>query len=142
VTGCVIVRSGARTLALPVGAVDEVLTLEPALGAPGVVAAVRGVAPVRGRLLPVAHLGALLADGAPPAAVATTGVVVVTGGRRLVLEVDEAEDLVTLPVEELPRGWQGLWATAAVRRAGALIPMVDIAWLVNRLERPAGAVAR
>jgi hypothetical protein len=46
-----------------------------------------------------------------------------------------------LSVEALPRGWQGLWATTAVRRAGALVPIVDVEWLADRLARPAEAVA-
>jgi len=140
VTGCVLVRSGARTLALPVGAVEEVLPLGPALAAPGVAAAVRGVVPVHGRLLPVVHLGTLLGGGVPPDEAGSTGVVVATGGRRFVLEVDAADELVTLPGETLPRGWQGLWATTAVRRAGALLPVVDVEWLADRLARSREAV--
>jgi chemotaxis signal transduction protein len=141
VTAWVLVRSGARIVALPVGAVAEVLALGPAMAAPGVAAAIRGVVPVRGRLLPVAHLGTLLGGGAPPLAPAATGVVVEIAGRRFVLEVDAADDVVTAPVEALPRGWQGRWATTVVRRAGALIPVVDVEWLADRLAQPMEAIA-
>ena len=133
-TDYVVVRSETRTVALPVTEVEEVLVLDRVLSAPGVMAAVRGVAPVRDRLLPVAHLGALLEDTAAPAHAGATGVVIATEGGRFVLEVDDAEDLVTVPTEALPHGWRGLWATTAIRRAGALIPVVDVAWLAERLE--------
>jgi chemotaxis signal transduction protein len=132
-TGHVVVRSEARVLALPVAAVEEVIVLDRVLAAPGAQPAVRGVAPVRDRLLPVAHLGALLDDAAGPGRRGNTGVVIATDGGRFVLEVDEAEDLVTLATEALPGGWRGLWATAALRRAGELIPVIDVTWLTDRL---------
>jgi chemotaxis signal transduction protein len=133
VTEYMVVRSEDRTVALPVAAVEEVFPLDRVLAAPGVLAAVRGVVPVRERLLPVAHLGALLADAASPGHAGATGVVVTTAGGRIVLEVDDAEDLVATPTEALPHGWRGLWATTAIRRAGVLIPVVDVAWLTERL---------
>lgn len=132
-TDYVVVRSEARTVALPVTDVEEVFALDRVLPAPGVLAAVRGVAPVRDRLLPVAHLGALLADAAAPTHAGATGVVIGTEEGRFVLEVDDAEDLVTVPTETLPHGWRGSWATTAIRRAGVLIPVVDVSWLAERL---------
>lgn len=135
---CIVVRSGDRALALPIAAVEEVVTLETPLAAPGVVAAVRGVVAVRGKLLPVAHLGAMLADAAAPPEAGTAGLVVASAERRFVLEVDEAVDLVTVAPEALPHGWRDTWASTAVRTTGTLVPVIDLEWVAGRLTRPVG----
>jgi chemotaxis signal transduction protein len=57
VTGWLVVRSAERTLALPVGMVEELVAVPPPLSVPGVVAAVRGVAPFQGRLVPLCTWG-------------------------------------------------------------------------------------
>jgi chemotaxis signal transduction protein len=134
VSASLLLRAGTRVLAVPVAAVDEVLILEPPLAAPGMVPAVRGVVPVRGRLVPLAHLGALLAGGPPPGERGAVGVAVSVGARRFVLEVDEASDVLQETPEALPAGWGGRWASAAVRRGGALVPVVDLEWVAARLD--------
>jgi len=65
------------------------------------------------------------------------GVAVRAAGRRLVMEVDEVIDLVESPEERLPRGWQGSWATNALRRGGDIVPVLDVEWVVERLLRGA-----
>jgi chemotaxis signal transduction protein len=141
VSDCLIARAGEREVAIPIEAVDEVVALDAALAAPGVVPAVRGVVPVRGRLVPLAHLGALLRGGAPPAAMAPVGIALTVRARRVVLEVDGSPDLCDAAAEPLPPGWHGRWATATVRRAGALIPVLDVDWLADRLDGGGQATA-
>jgi chemotaxis signal transduction protein len=136
-----IVRAAARMVAIPVTAVEEVVELPDPLPAPGRTDAVCGVVPIRGRLLPLASLAVGIGT-AGRAATGRAGVVLRTGGRRLVLDVDEVTDLVTSPVEALPHGWEGGWASGALRRAATLVPILDPEWLVARLEGDAGRPAR
>jgi len=133
VSGCLIVRSGGEALALAVADVEEVLELGPPLPAPATARGVRGVVPVRGRLVPLAHLGALLRRRAAPDEAGTVGVAVRAAGRRLVLEVDEAVDLVPRPPEALPAGWGTAWATQGIRHGGRLVPVVDLDAVAARL---------
>lgn len=132
-TGWLLVRSAEHHVALPVGMVEEIIVVPPPLPAPGVVAAVRGVAPYRGRLVPLVHLAAAIGEGAPPPTVGTTAVVVLVGDHRILLEVDEATDLTTAPETPLPRGWRGRWAAGAVRRDQGLVPILDLDWLAGCL---------
>jgi purine-binding chemotaxis protein CheW len=138
-----VVRAATRTIAIPVAVVEEVVELPNPLPVPGRTAAVRGVVPIRGRLLPLASLAA----GIGMAEVAThsaggPGVVLRVAGRRLVLAVDEVRDLVAAPLEALPHGWEGGWAGAALRESAALVPVLDLDWLLQRLDRAADRPAR
>jgi chemotaxis signal transduction protein len=133
VSGWLVVRSAERTLALPVGMVEELVAVPPPLSVPGVVAAVRGVAPFQGRLVPLVHLGAAISGAPPPPALGTTGVAVRLDGRRVLLEVDDATELTAADAEPLPHGWRGRWASSAVRQGGTLVPILDPAWLAERL---------
>jgi chemotaxis signal transduction protein len=136
-----LVRAAARLIAIPVEAVEEVVELPDPLPVPGRTAAVRGVVPIRGRLLSLASLAAGIgmagAEGSGRA-----GVVLRTGGQRLVLEVEEVMDLVAAPVEALPRGWEGGWAGAALRSSATVVPVLDPEWLLRRLDRGAEGPAR
>jgi chemotaxis protein histidine kinase CheA len=134
VTACLLVRSGERQVALPLDALEQIVALDVALPAPGLVPAVRGVVAVRGGFAPLAHLAALLERRAAPQAAGMLGVVVGAGGRRVVLEVDETIDLLREAREALPPGWGVGWASEGVRRAGRLIPVVEVAALFERLE--------
>ena len=89
--GHLLVRTAGRLVGLPLDQVVEVLDPGPTFPVPSLEPAVRGVAVIRGRILPLVHLGALL-DGAPcPAARSDTGVLVELDGRRQCLAVDAAE---------------------------------------------------
>jgi hypothetical protein len=59
--------------------------------------------------------------------------VVLAGTRRVVLEVDEAVDLVRQVPQPLPSAWGAGWASGGVRWAGALVPVVDVGALVERM---------
>jgi len=128
-----LVRSADRTVALPVPTIEELVALPAPLPVPGVLAAVRGVAPFRGRLVPLVHLGAVIGGVPPPATLGATGVAVRLVGRCVLLEVDEATELTAADAEPLPHGWRGRWASSAVRQTGALVPVLDLAWLTARL---------
>lgn len=139
-SGWLLVRSAERTVALPVGMVDEVVPVPTPLPVPGVLAAVRGVAAFRGRLVPLVHLGSAIGGAPPPPALGVTGVAVRLQGRRVLLEVDEATELSAADAEPLPYGWSGRWAAATVRQAGTLVPILDVEWLAERLTGEAGSV--
>src|SRR5207247_6919411 len=92
--GYLLVQVEGRPYGLPLARVVEVGDLGEVLDMPRTLAAVRGLTPLRGRLVPLVHLGALLGQRpAPP--VRGRAVVVVelgTGGaggvRRVGLAVD------------------------------------------------------
>jgi purine-binding chemotaxis protein CheW len=136
-----VVRAAARAVAIPAATVEEVVELPEALPVPGRTAAVRGVIPIRGRLLPLASLAAGIGT-AGTLAEAGAGVVLRIGSRRLVLAVDEVRDLIAAPMEPLPHGWEGGWASAALREPAGLVPILDPEWLLQRLEPDAGGPAR
>ncbi|HEY7636830.1 MAG TPA: chemotaxis protein CheW [Gemmatimonadales bacterium] len=129
-----LVRAGGRRVGLALAHVIEVLDPGEAHPVPSVEPAVRGVARVRGRVLPVIHLGALL-DGLPcPPARGETAVLVDLDGRRLCLEVDEAEivsrefGLPVPPETAMP------WAVAVARHPDGLVPLLDLTPLGARMS--------
>jgi purine-binding chemotaxis protein CheW len=136
-----VVRAAARAIAIPAVGVEEVVELPAVLPVPGRTSAIRGVVPIRGRLLPLASLAAGIGMAGPPAEEGV-GVVLRIGGRHLVLAVDEVTDLVAAPMEALPHGWEGGWAGAALRGPASLVPILDPEWLLQRLERAGDRPAR
>lgn len=126
-----LVRAGGRKVGLAVEAVIEVR--EPAeLGAiPSLEPALRGVTALRGHLMPVLNLAALLGGEAGPGLV-----VVVTdiGGRRVGLEVDDAEIVVGAGVSLLRADETLPWARAiAVLPDQVYVPLLDLGALSARL---------
>jgi chemotaxis signal transduction protein len=105
------------------GSVHRVPSLEPAL---------RGVTAVQGKMVPVVHLGALLAGEAHPTEVGDLGVLVSVDGRRLCLEVDEAEVLVRDAPLPVPKGATLPWAVGVARHAEGLVPLLDLVALSSR----------
>jgi len=132
-SGYLLVRAGREEYGLPLEAIEQVIPAIDLLPAPATLPAVRGVVPLGGRLVPLVHLAALLTDGVPPDRPAGTAVIARIAGRPVALEVDEAlhvEREAPLPV---PAGWELPWALGVARRGGALIPVVDLAALGERL---------
>jgi chemotaxis signal transduction protein len=128
-----LVRAGGRRVGLALAQLVEVIDPGMAHPVPSIEPAVRGVAQVRGRVLPIIHLGALL-DGVPCPAVRGEAVVLVDlEGRRVCLEVDHAEMVsreVGLPVPPetgLP------WAVAVARHPEGLVPLLDLTALGARM---------
>jgi chemotaxis signal transduction protein len=132
-----LVRVGGRRVGLALAHVVAVLDPGVAHPVPSVEPAVRGVAQVRGRVLPVIHLGALL-DGLPcPPTRGEAAVLIDLEGRRLCLEVDEAEivsrefGLPVPPETAMP------WAVAVARHPDGLVPLLDLTGLGTRMSEAA-----
>ena len=94
--------------------------------------AVRGVAQVHGRMLPVVHLGALLEAGPCPPVLGDLAVVVMLEGRRMCLEVDAAELVVRQPAMPVPPGSALTWAIGVARYSEELVPLLDLTALGSR----------
>src|SRR2546421_129692 len=99
--------------------------------------AVRGLTPLRGRLVPLIHLGAFLAGRAAPSEPRTgcTIVLVELGGRQVAFEVDDADAVVREQPLPVPRGQTLPWAIGVAEQAGGagLVPILDLDALSERL---------
>jgi chemotaxis signal transduction protein len=141
--GYLLVRAAGKTYGLPVARVLEVGDATEVLHIPRKLAAVRGLTPLRGRLIPLIHLGAFLAGSdAPPAAppgVAAGGartVVLVelgAGGRQVAFEVDDADAVVREEPLPVPRGQTLPWAAGVAEQEGGLVPILDLDALGDRI---------
>lgn len=139
-TGLLIVRCGSERLGLPVDGVIEVVPLEGVVWMPAACPAVRGLLPVHTRLVPLAHLRALLDERSAPDEVSEAAVLIRSGAQRLALEVDEAVDLLPDARVSAPAGWDVAWAEGVARVGDALVPVVDFEVLVERLLAGTGGV--
>jgi chemotaxis signal transduction protein len=126
-------RAGARWVALPLEHLVEVIDPGAAFAVPGREPAFRGLASVRGRLLPLVHLGALLDGGACPPVQSDAAVVISVGGRALCLEVEAVQEVTRGDVVPVPAGEALPWALGVVRAADGLVPILDIAAVGSRL---------
>ncbi len=137
--GYLLVRVEGRPYGLPLARVVEVGDLGEVLDVPRALAAVRGLTPLRGRLVPLVHLGALLGQRpAPPergraVVVVELGMGGEGGVRRVALEVDDADDVVREAAFPVPRGASLPWASGVARRKGALVPILDLEALGDRI---------
>ena len=129
-----LVTAGGRLVGLPVESLVAVADFPPPHRVPSSEPALRGVATVRGELMPVVHLGAFLDGGTCPPSVGDAGVVIEVNGVRLCLEVDEADVVVRDAVLPLPPGSALPWARAVARRSGRLVPLLDLSALGARLS--------
>jgi chemotaxis signal transduction protein len=134
--GILLVRSGGRELGLPLEGVLEVGSILQVDVVPGVAPAVRGVTEARGRLVPLAHLGALLAgESCPPLDRENTQVLALVAGQWLALEVDAADAAPADAILPPPEG-SGLaaWVVGVVRREKSWIPVLNLDALADRLR--------
>ena len=132
-SGYLIVRAAGDPYGLPIGHVLEVSDLGEVLAVPRSHPAVRGLTPQRGRLVPVIHLGALLAGRAAPIERGRTSVLVRLGRREIALEVDDADEVVREAPLPLSKGEDLPWASGvAVQRQG-LVPILDLDSLEDRI---------
>jgi purine-binding chemotaxis protein CheW len=134
--GVLLVRTGGRRLGLPLVGILEVgeaAMIEPV---PGTAPAIRGVMQVRGRLVPLAHLGALVSGGACPTPEPDRSVVLATvSDRWLALEVDEVDAAPDEEVLPPPEGSSlAAWALGVVRRDDGWIPILNLDALADRLQ--------
>jgi len=131
--GFLLVRAGGRRIGLPLAHVLEIVQLGPVRAVPVVAPAVRGVVAVQGRTLPLVHLGSLLSGEPPSGAAGGTGVITVVEGRRVCLEVEDAEALVQEPALPVPPGEVLPWAVGVARYGEDLVPLLDLPALGSRL---------
>jgi chemotaxis signal transduction protein len=92
---------------------------------------------VHGRIVPVLHLGALLESGVCPPTAADLVVVVTVDGRRVALEIDDAEVVVREPALPVPPGAAFPWAIGVARYQEGLVPLLDLAALSSRFMEAA-----
>jgi chemotaxis signal transduction protein len=137
--GHLLVRAGGRLVGLPLNRVVEVLDPGAAFPVPSLEPSVRGVTVVRGRILPLIHLGALLDGGACPRERSDTGVMVDLAGRRLCLEVEQAESVLYDAGLPVPTGTALPWAAAVARTDGGLVPLLDLDALGARITETTAA---
>jgi chemotaxis signal transduction protein len=137
--GHLLVRAGARLVGLPLTQVVEVLDPGAAFPVPSVEPAVRGVSVIRGRILPVVHLGALLEGRPCPTERSELGVLVELGGRRLCLEIEEAESVLYERGMPVQAGSALPWAAGVARTPQGLIPLLDLAALGARFTETSAA---
>ena len=133
--GYLLVRAGGKAYGLPVGRVLEVSDVTEVLAVPRSLPSVRGLTPVRGRLMPLIHLGAFLTGQTAPASTSQvqTVVVVELGGRQVAFEVDDADAVVREPALPVPRGQTLPWAAGVAEQPGGLVPILDLDALGERL---------
>lgn len=137
--GFLLVRTGTMRVGLELAHVVEVIQIGPVHPVPSRERAVRGVAEVRGRLVPVVHLGALLETGACPARTGDLVVVVTLDGRRVCLEIDDAEIVVREAALPVPQGSTLPWAIGVARHSDGLVPLLDLTALSSRFVEAASA---
>jgi chemotaxis signal transduction protein len=138
VTPHLLVRAAGRLVGLPLTRVVEVLDPGPTFPVPAVEPAVRGVGLVRGRIVPIVHLGALLAGDSCPVERSDTAVLVDVDGRHLCFEVEAAETVLRATGLAVPVGVGLPWAAAVARTDEGLVPLLDLGQLGGRImEIPA-----
>jgi chemotaxis signal transduction protein len=139
VIGYLLVRAEGRAYGLPVGRVLEVADAGRVLDVPRSLPAVRGLTQLRGRLVPLIHLGAFLGGRAAPPEVGRTVVLVelrgggAREGRQVAFEVDDADAVVREQAMPVPRGQSLPWAVGVAEQDGALVPILDLEALGDRI---------
>ena len=150
--GYLLVRVAGKAYGLPVGRVLEVGDASEVLTVPRKLPAVRGLTPLRGRLVPLIHLGALLSGTAAPAdpvaGVRTVVLVEIGGGagggsphaqgaagRQVAFEVDDADAVVREQPLPVPRGQTLPWAVGVAEQGEGegLVPILDLDALGDRI---------
>ena len=134
--GVLLMETGGRRLGLPLAEVLEVGDVQAVMPVPGTVPSVRGITRARGRLVPLAHLGALVSGGACPPAPAgdRTQVLAALADRWVALEVDSVDAAPEEEIHAPPEGTGlGAWAMGVVRRDNGWIPVLNLGTLAERL---------
>lgn len=132
-SGFLLVRAGGRSVGLKLSHVIAVVQLGEVRPVPVVEQAVRGLVAMQGRMVPLVHLASLLQGTGHPEEVGTTGVVIMVEGKRVCLEVEEAEVLLHEPALPVPAGETLPWAIGVARHDGGLVPLLDLSALSSRL---------
>jgi len=127
------VRVGSELYALPVSHVLEVGEMRALTAAPGASRATLGVCNLRGDLLPVFDLGAVL--GLPRSESPQRMLVAERGGTRAGFAVDEVTDVDELPEADQEADSDLLSCAALID--GSLVGVIDIDRLFETLEKAA-----
>jgi len=128
-----LVRTGTRQVGLRLGDVIEVADLAEVHQVPLSEPALRGVSLAKGGLVPVIHLGALLADEACPVERPDVGVLAAIGGALVCFEVDEADVVTGGLLRPVPPGETMPWALSVVQLGDDLVPILNLNTLRDRL---------
>ena len=132
--GYLLVRSEGKSYGLPVGRVLEVGDATEVLSIPRKLPAVRGLTPLRGRLVPLIHLGAFLSGRPAPAVDGVLTVVLVElAGKQVAFEVDDADAVVREQPLPVPRGQTLPWAAGVAKQESGLVPILDLDALGDRI---------
>ncbi len=132
--GYLLVRSEGKSYGLPVGRVLEVGDTTEVLSIPRKLPAVRGLTPLRGRLVPLIHLGAFLSGRPAPAVEGVLTVVLVElAGKQVAFEVDDADAVVREQPLPVPRGQTLPWAAGVAKQESGLVPILDLDALGDRI---------
>ncbi|HEV8510586.1 MAG TPA: chemotaxis protein CheW [Gemmatimonadales bacterium] len=139
--GYLLVRAQGKVYGLPVGRVLEVGDATEVLSVPRKLPAVRGLTPLRGRLVPLIHLGAFLTGTEAPAAPSAVRTVVLVelgatgggGGRQVAFEVDDVDAVVREQPLPVPRGQTLPWAVGVAEQESGLVPILDLDALGDRI---------
>jgi chemotaxis signal transduction protein len=127
------VRLGKERYAVPVGNVIEVGAIGALTATPGASPAILGVRNLRGDVLPVFDLAAAL--GLPRSDAPQRMLVTERGAERAGFAVDEVTDVDELPDADQEAASDLL--SGAVLMDGALVGVIDVERLFERLERAA-----
>lgn len=128
-----VVLAGGRRVALALEHLIEVVEPGTPVAVPARQPSIRGVTIVRGRLLPLVHLGALLSGGGCPQQVGEAAVVIAVGSHRICLEVEAVEEVLREAALPVPPGETLPWAAGVIRTADGLLPVLDMPALGGRL---------
>ena len=132
--GYLLVRSEGKSYGLPVGRVLEVGDTTEVLSIPRKLPAVRGLTPLRGRLVPLIHLGAFLSGRPAPAVEGVLTVVLVElAGKQVAFEVDDADAVVREQPLPVPRGQTLPWTAGVAEQESGLVPILDLDALGDRI---------
>lgn len=132
-SGYLLVRSNGNLYGLPLADVVEVVDGAISFSVPGMVPGVRGAARIRDKTMTVVHLAALLTGEPLPNDPSPTVVVTRCASRRIALEVDDADEVVREDILPVPPGGRYPWAAGIGERDDALVPVVDLQALGERL---------
>jgi chemotaxis signal transduction protein len=129
-------RSEGRLLGIPLAEVNEVTDVGVVQAVPATMPAMRGITTVRGILLPLFHLGALVGGrSCPPGDAGATMVLARVAGRWIALEVDEVDaapeaEILPAPMETGAEAW----TIGAVRRQNTWVPILNLEALAERWQ--------
>jgi purine-binding chemotaxis protein CheW len=132
--GFLLVRAEQRAYGLPLERVVEVADLGDVLDVPRADPALWGLTPLRGKLVPLVHLGALLGGREPPDQRGRAAVLIELAGRHLALEVDDADEVIRGDALPLPDDESLPWAVGVAARTAGLVPILDLEALGERIR--------